>query len=338
MIVTIAWTGMRWGEAVGLAPGCVHEETIGIEWKLYELGGRFYRGRPKDASIRAADLPPFLAQLLADHLAAAGGRICTCRGTEPPWCPGGRYVFLGLGRGHFRRSAYSARFFRPASDGWHPAHGSRAAAPVLVDAALPFPGRPVPPWPAAVAGEPFEPPAGRGITRLTSDARAGRCADCGRAQPRRRSGRLVTHNAPDGSRCGGSGQMPAEDTALASWLPVLPALTPHGLRHGHQTWMDEAGITDVLKSERMGHEVPGMRGVYGHVSASMRAELTAALQERWETARRERARLFPRSIVPVLDALLASDEAARPQDRLPPGSQNRTRIGMARATKADSGR
>jgi hypothetical protein len=132
--------------------------------------------------------------------------------------------------------------------------------------------------------------------------------------------------------------MPAEDTALASWLPVLPALTPHGLRHGHQTWMDEAGITDVLKSERMGHEVPGMRGVYGHVSASMRAELTAALQERWETALRERARLFPRSIVPVLDALLASDEAARPQDRLLPGSQNRTRIGMARATKADSGR
>jgi hypothetical protein len=100
--------------------------------------------------------------------------------------------------------------------------------------------------------------------------------------------------------------MPAEDAALASWLPVLPALTPHGLRHGHQTWMDEAGIPDVLKSERMGHEVPGMRGVYGHVSPSMRAELTAALQERWETALRERARLPQRSIVPVPDTLLAA--------------------------------
>jgi hypothetical protein len=159
---------------------------MGIEWKLYELGGRFYRGRPKDGSIRPADLPPFLTQLLAGHLAAAGGRTCACRSTEPPWCAGGRYVFLGPGRGHFRRSAYSARFFRPAADGWHPAHGSRAAATVLVDAALPFPGRTVPPWPAPAAGEPFEPPTGRGITRLASDARAGRCADCGRAQKRRR--------------------------------------------------------------------------------------------------------------------------------------------------------
>jgi len=60
-----------------------------------------------------------------------------------------------------------------------------------------------------------------------------------------------------------------------------PALTPHGLRHGHQTWMDEDRIADVLKSERLGHEVPGMRGVYSHVSDVMRAELKAALQEQW---------------------------------------------------------
>jgi integrase len=70
------------------------------------------------------------------------------------------------------------------------------------------------------------------------------------------------------------------DMTLASWLPVLTGLTPHGLRHGHQTWMDEGRIADVLKSERMGHEVPGMRGVYSHVSTVMRAELTTALQER----------------------------------------------------------
>ncbi len=305
MIVTIAWTGMRWGEAVGLPPDCVREETIGIEWKLYEMGGRFYRGRPKDGSIRPADLPPFLAHLLTGQLGAAGGRRCTCRNTEPPWCPGGRYVFLGPGRGHFRRSAYGARFFRPAADGWYPARSQRAAAPVLVDAAFPFPCRPLPPWPAAAPGEPFEPPAGRGITRLASSTWAGRCASCGRAQPRRQDGRLVTHNAP-GGRCDGSGHMPAEDATLASWLPVLPGLTPHGLRHGHQTWLEEAGISDLLRSERMGHEVPGMRGVYAHVSPAMRASLKAALQERWEAALRERARLSPRSTVPVLDALLAA--------------------------------
>jgi hypothetical protein len=83
-----------------------------------------------------------------------------------------------------------------------------------------------------------------------------------------------------------------------------PRPDPHGLRHGHQTWMDEDRIADVLKSERMGHEVPGMRGIYSHVSDAMRAELTAALQERWAVSLRDRARLAQRSIVPVLDALL----------------------------------
>ncbi len=102
-----------------------------------------------------------------------------------------------------------------------------------------------------------------------------------------------------------SGQAPAEDTAAASWLPVLPGLTPHGLRHGLQTWMDEDGIPEVFKTERMGHEMPGMHGVYGHVSPAMRADLKAALQARWENSLRERAKLSPRSKVPTLEALLS---------------------------------
>ena len=68
--------------------------------------------------------------------------------------------------------------------------------------------------------------------------------------------------------------------------------------------MDEDGIPEVLKTERMGHEMPGMHGVYGHVSPGMRADLKAALQERWDSSLRERARLSPRSTVPVLDTLL----------------------------------
>ena len=107
---------------------------------------------------------------------------------------------------------------------------------------------------------------------------------------------------------------------------MLPGLTPHGLRHGHQTWMDEDRIADVLKSERMGHEVPGMRGVYSHVSEAMRAELQAALQERWAASLRERARLASRSIVPVLDALLAEQG----------GAQNK--IGSESLRKSDTNR
>src|SRR2546423_463406 len=75
-------------------------------------------------------------------------------------------------------------------------------------------------------------------------------------------------------------QEPGEDVALASWLPVMKGLTPHGKRHGLKVWMDEDQITDVLKSERLGHDEPGMRGVYGHVSPGMREELRAALQAR----------------------------------------------------------
>jgi hypothetical protein len=54
----------------------------------------------------------------------------------------------------------------------------------------------------------------------------------------------------------------------------------------------------------MGHEVPGMRGTYGHVSDGMRATLKEALQAVWDQSLTERLRLSPRSTVPVLDALL----------------------------------
>jgi integrase len=92
---------------------------------------------------------------------------------------------------------------------------------------------------------------------------------------------VIAHKS-NGDHCPGSGQQPGEDLAAASWLPVSKGLTPHGFRHGHKVWMDEDQIADVLKSKRLGHEEPGMRGVYGHVSQSMREELKAALEARWQ--------------------------------------------------------
>jgi hypothetical protein len=47
----------------------------------------------------------------------------------------------------------------------------------------------------------------------------------------------------------------------------------------------------------------------------MRGDLQASLQERWEESLGERARISPRSIVPALDALLATDTAARDKIR-----------------------
>lgn len=56
MIITIAYTGMRWSEAIGLPVDCVHDEMLNIDWKLYELNGPVLQGPPKDGSMRPAEL------------------------------------------------------------------------------------------------------------------------------------------------------------------------------------------------------------------------------------------------------------------------------------------
>ena len=182
---------------------------------------------------------------------------------------------------------------------------AREPSPVLVDMNAPWPGTPVPPWPPAEPGVPFTPPAGRGIPRLAGKEGSGRCPACNRTVLLRRDGLVVSHKTGD-VRCPGSGQEPAEAVPVASWLPLRAGLTPHGLRHGHQTWLDDLGVRYVLQSERMGHEVPGMRGVYSHITPGMREALTASLQDLWETSLRERARIAARSSVGVLDVLLGS--------------------------------
>ena len=83
-------------------------------------------------------------------------------------------------------------------------------------------------------------------------------------------------------------------------IPLIKGLTLHGLRHGLKVWMEDQ-IADVLKSERLGHDEAGIRGVYGHVGLAMRDELTTALQVRWEDLLRQRAALPLVSAVPLLN-------------------------------------
>src|SRR5262245_40637014 len=168
----------------------------------------------------------------------------------------------------------------------------------------PWPGTPLPPWPPAAAVQDYMPPAGRGVARLVQREGFGRCPSCQRSIELRSNGTLINHKSKT-ELCVGSQKAPASLPALASWLPLKPDLTLHGLRHGHQTWLDDLGIRYVLQAERMGHEVPGMRGVYSHVTPGMRKELTDGLQEIWEASLKDRARLASRSAVPVLDELLA---------------------------------
>ncbi|MBB2909286.1 integrase [Streptosporangium becharense] len=286
--IAMGWTGMRWGEWVGLDRAHLRLGSIRVDWQLYEDAGRFYRLQPKDDSRRTIDLPPFLASLLSWMVQEHPDRRCQCAGGPPAEgggetpCPGGQpYLWLGGGRirkkgpkerqetvvetGHPRASNYLRRIWDPAVDGAHPKDGARRPPmPVLVDVAdALWPGAPRAPWPMAKPGEEFVVPRGHGVPVYD-----------------------------------------IERNHLASWLPILQGLTPHGLRHGHKTWMAEDGIPEILQADRMGHAVPGMRGVYTHVSPAMREALLGALQARWEKALAQRAALSLRSPVPILDHLL----------------------------------
>jgi hypothetical protein len=75
--------------------------------------------------------------------------------------------------------------------------------------------------------------------------------------------------------------------------------------------MAENGTPEILAEQRLGHDVPRMRGLYAHVSPRMREELLATLQARWEQSLRQRAGIHPHSPVPLLDSLLAPYRATR---------------------------
>ncbi|MEU5931121.1 tyrosine-type recombinase/integrase [Micromonospora sp. NPDC047187] len=71
--------------------------------------------------------------------------------------------------------------------------------------------------------------------------------------------------------------------------PVLPGMHFHDLRHTHKTWLIEDGIPEIAQARRLGHRLPGVRGIYSHVTEPMIAAVVDALQRRWETTQPDRA-------------------------------------------------
>jgi integrase len=72
------------------------------------------------------------------------------------------------------------------------------------------------------------------------------------------------------------------------WPPILAGAVFHSLRHHHKTVLDELHVQDVLKCERMGHQMPGIQGVYSHVTDPMRRRLINQLQQRWTALAKDR--------------------------------------------------
>ena len=87
-VIVAGYTGIRWGELVGLEVPYVRPGNIRVEWQLYELDtGELTRCPPKDDSHRTIDTPAWLDDLLSKHIANARPTPCRCHGL--------RYVFSG---------------------------------------------------------------------------------------------------------------------------------------------------------------------------------------------------------------------------------------------------
>jgi len=107
MVITAAYTGLRWGELAGLQWTRTHldvaDPRLNIDphdGALHELGGRLELGPPKTpASARTVHLPPFLADLLIQHRDS---------GLDAP------FVFTGAQGGLHRRANFRQRFWQPA--------------------------------------------------------------------------------------------------------------------------------------------------------------------------------------------------------------------------------
>lgn len=317
-VVVKAYTGMRFGELVGLQRDYVRPAENGrpprirVEWQLFELSGQWYHQPPKDDSYRDVDLPDFLARLLAEHMSVATPAettVCPClwENSPAPRHRGGVFVFRGTGQGRMiaqtgnvtitdvaRAAEVSRSTVSNVLNGANVVADTTRARVEQVVAELGFTGaKRVSHAPAAhyrrgdVEKWVFAP--------ATSGWYPAKTPQPARPVP-------VTAEPWPGVPVRGRG---AANRAQGSWNPIRAGLTPHCLKHSHKTWMIEDRIGEILQHERLGHLMPGIGAVYSHITPAMRTDLLNALTRRWETSLRERATLHPHSPVPTLDGLLA---------------------------------
>jgi hypothetical protein len=77
----------------------------------------------------------------------------------------------------------------------------------------------------------------------------------------------------------------AEQLAECCWAPLVPGLTPHGLRHGHQTAMRRDRVPRVLRRDRLGHGQSGdIADHYTHIDKEMIEDMLVGQTRRWQAA------------------------------------------------------
>jgi hypothetical protein len=188
------------------------------------------RNRGKKTGRRLLKSPPrtwatpLEALLIAERAALLSAQAAKAHATRCPCASehdgSGHLLFRGPDGGHHRRSNYGRRVFRPACDGRYRPENSHPGKLVIADCST-WPGRPVASWPPAEPGQPWQPPRGKDNARLIYEGSStARCPACGRSVKWLASGNLVAHKVKGDEHCPGSGGIPAEDPALAAWLPV----------------------------------------------------------------------------------------------------------------------
>jgi integrase len=103
MVLTAAYTGLRFGELSALRPDRVDflRKTIRVEESLAEIRGEFIFKRPKSAaSRRTVSIPGFLVEEIAQHIAAYPDRS--------------DLLFTAPGGGPIRRNNFRRRTWLPA--------------------------------------------------------------------------------------------------------------------------------------------------------------------------------------------------------------------------------
>lgn len=308
-----AYTGMRWGEVVGLEREYARQEagSVRVEWQLYELdSGELVRCPPKDDSYRTIDTPPWLSGLLARSFARTPGTPCPCHGLV--------YAFSGRGLAGQKAPGPTLKEIARACDVSTGTVSNVLNRPgtvaektrVKVELAIAELGYSRPAGPAREAAHWRR--SGH-ATWIFTPAATGWYP---RKAPADAHPVPVSASPWPGVPVRGRG---AAARAEACWLPIKDGLTRHGLRHGHRTLLEELGIPKVLIDERMGHEDGSVSARYTHVTDSMRSAMLQALTEVWAESLDERLALAPRSPVPVLDNLLRAHAAgADPANKITP--------------------
>lgn len=292
------YTGMRWGEIVGLEREFVRQQTrtIRIEWQLYELdNGELLRCPPKDDSYRTIDAPDWLLGIVRRHHARTPGEPCPCHGL--------RYTFNGRGVAGQKRKGPT---LKQVAEACGVSTGTVSNVFNRPDTVAQTTRQKVE---AAVAELGYERPTGLAreaahwrrsghATWIFTPAATGWYP---KKAPQEAHPVPVTAGPWPGVPVRGRG---AAARAEACWLPIKDGLTRHGLRHGHRTLLEELGVPKVLIDERMGHEDGSVSALYTHITDTMRAAMVQALTEVWQRSLDERLALAPRSAVAALDVLL----------------------------------